>query len=183
MRKHSPPPRSPLSPRRLVWPAFACALLAAASAAAQSSLVWGIEEKASRGCVEDVALAFDAPGVLGGHPRQSLCGSTAVRMYPQPVPTGTLTVSFRNQRGEPRQYAIPLDAVFRREQVRMEQSVLQLVYGQDSLEVWVRPLAPSQGGAVPAGFEPAGTRTPTRIFFGGHEFDAAPLPPGISRSR
>ena len=181
MRQHFVRSR-PLS-ATLVGIAFAWALLAAGSGTAQSSLVWGIEERAARGCVDDVSVVFDAAGALGGHRAQPLCGATAVRLYPEPLPTGTLTVSFTNRRGEPRRFTVPLDAVFRRDSVRMEQSVLQLVYGQDSLEVWVRPLATAPAGAASAGSAADETQVAKLVFFGGLELDAAPPPPGISRSR
>lgn len=166
-------------PSRLARPLALLALAgaAAAAAAAQPGLLWGIEERAARGCVEGVALQFHAVGALGSHREQSLCGSTPVRMYPEPLPSGLLTVRFSNARGEPRRYDIPLDAVFRREHVRMEQAVLELVYGQDSVELWVRPLA-TAGGAAAADAPPA-----RRIYSGGLELDAAPPRPGISRSR
>ena len=183
MRKALDRRRSWWCASQLAGPAFAGALLAAGAAAAQSPLVWGIEEKASRGCVDDVSLAFDDAGALAGHAPQPLCGSTAVRLYPAPPPAGTLTVSFRNKRGEPFRYTIALGDVFRRENVRMEQSVLQLVYGQDSLEVWLRPLAAPAAGAARTSSAMDEKLAPTRIFFGGLQLDAAPPPPGISRSR
>ena len=163
--------------------ACACALVACGSAAAQSGLTWGIEERAARGCVDAAALEFRVAGALGGHAPQPLCGSTAVRMYPEPLPTGMLTISFRNNKGEPRRYEIPLDAVFRRENVRMAQSVLEIVYGQDSVEIWVRPLEAAADGAPGAAYTSDRTAMPKRIYFGGLELDAQPPRPGISRSR
>lgn len=174
--------RFPRSPGRLAPFAGACALLACTGAAAQSDLVWGIEERAARGCVQAVALQFQAVGALGGHAPQPLCGSTAVRMYPQPLPTGMLAISFRNAKGEPRGYEVPLDAVFRRENVRMTQSVLQIVYGQDSVELWVRPLQPPAEGARAGDHAADDTQVAKRIHFGGLELDARPPLPGISRS-
>jgi len=176
MRQHPAPRPFFRSLRALA--ALACAA-AAAGAAAQSPFAWGIVEKAARGCVSDASVQFDAVGALGGHPPQPLCGSTAVRMYPEPLPTGLLTISFRNLRGEARRYQVPLDAVFGRENVRMNQSMLEVVYGQDSVEMWIRPLAPAAAGAP--GDDAAAT--PKRIFSGGMELDAAAPPPGISRSR
>lgn len=184
MRQQSTiPPRPPCSARRLVQLAGAWTLVACGSAAAQSDLTWGIEERAARGCVEAAALQFQAVGALGGHAPQPLCGSTAVRMYPEPLPAGLLTISFRNLNGEPRRYDIPLDAVFRRENVRMTRSVLEIVYGQDSVEVWVRPLPASAGGEPVATFTSDRTAMPKRIYFGGLELDAQPPRPGISRSK
>ncbi|HWI83320.1 hypothetical protein [Ramlibacter sp.] len=168
---------------RLAALALAGALLGTGAAAAPSALTWGIVETAGRGCVGEVSLQFQAAGALGGHPPQPLCGSTAVRMYPEPLPAGLLTVSLKNQRGEPRRYQIPLDTVFRRENVRMEQSVLELVYGQDSVELWVRPLDAAGGGAPDGRFASDAAVERKRIFFGGMELDAAPPRPGISRSR
>ena len=162
--------------------AAAGTLAACGNATAQSDLAWGIEERAARGCVEATALEFRAAGALGGHAPQPLCGSTAVRMYPAPLPTGLLTISFRNSKGEPRRYEVPLDAVFRRENVRMAQSVLEIVYGQDSVEVWVRPLPSSAGGVAAAAYQSERTAMPKRIYFGGLELDAQPPRPGISRS-
>lgn len=183
MRQQAIPHRSSRTASRLAALAAAWALLACGSAAAQSDLSWGIEERAARGCVEAVALEFHAVGALGGHAPQPLCGSTAVRMYPQPLPTGMLTISFRNHKGEPRRYEIPLDAVFRRENVNMAHSVLEIVYGQDSVEVWVRPLPASAGGVAAAAYQSDRTAMPKRIYFGGLELDAQPPRPGISRSR
>lgn len=183
MRQQPIPHRSTCSASRLVPLAGAWALLACGAATARSDLVWGIEERAARGCVQAVALEFHAVGALGGHAPQPLCGSTAVRMYPEPLPTGLLAISFRNHKGEPRRYEIPLDAVFRREGVRMAQSVLEIVYGQDSVEVWVRPLPAAAGGAPAAAYQSDRTAMPKRIYFGGLELDAQPPRPGISRSR
>lgn len=177
------PHRSAWTASRLVPLAAAWALVACGSAAAQSGLAWSIEERAARGCVEAVTLEFQAAGALGGHAPQSLCGSTAVRMYPEPLPAGLLTIGFRNHKGEPRRYEIPLDAVFRRENVRMAQSVLEIVYGQDSVEVWVRPLPAAAGGEPAAAYASDRTAMPKRIYFGGLELDAQPPRPGISRSR
>jgi hypothetical protein len=183
MRQQPIPHRSSWPATSLVALAGTWALLACGAAAAQSGLAWGIEERAARGCVEAVALEFQAPGALGGHAPQSLCGATAVRMYPEPLPAGLLTISFRNNKGEPRRYQVPLDAVFRRENVRMAQSVLEIVYGQDSVEMWVRPLPASAGGEPAAGDQSDRSATPKRIYFGGLELDAQPPRPGISRSR
>lgn len=184
MRHTSLPLPSSSSARHLARLAAACALAACGGAAAQSDLAWGIEERAARGCVEAVALEFRAPGALGGHAPQPLCGSTAVRMYPEPLPTGMLTISFRNRKGEPRRYDVPLDAVFRRENVRMAQSVLEIVYGQDSVEVWVRPLEAAAGSSPGAAYTSDRTAMPKRIYSGGLELDASQPPrPGISRSR
>lgn len=183
MRQQPIPHRPSWSASRLVQAAGAWALLACGSAAAQSDLAWGIEERAARGCVEAVALQFQAAGALGGHAPQPLCGSTAVRMYPEPLPTGLLTISFRNHKGEPRRYEIPLDAVFRRENVNMAQSILEIVYGQDSVELWVRPLPASAGGRPAPTYASDRTAMPKRIYFGGLELDAQPPRPGISRSR
>ena len=182
MRQQPTPYRPSWSASRLAPLGAAGALLACGSAAAQSDLTWGIEERAARGCVEAVALDFRAPGALGGHAAQPLCGSTAVRMYPEPLPSGMLTISFRNRKGEPRRYDLPLDAVFRRENVRMAQSVLEIVYGQDSVEVWVRPLPASASGTPGAAYTSDRTAMPKRIYFGGLELDAQPPRPGISRS-
>lgn len=183
MRQQQIPHRSTWSASRLGPLAGAWALLACGSAAAQSDLSWGIEERAARGCVQAATLEFHTAGALGGHAPQPLCGSTAVRMYPEPLPTGLLTIRFMNQKGEPRRYEIPLDAVFRRENVRMAQSVLEIVYGQDSVEVWVRPLPASAGGVAAAAYQSDRTAMPKRIYFGGLELDAQPPRPGISRSR
>jgi hypothetical protein len=182
MRQQPIPHRSTWSASRLLPLAGAWALLAWGNATAQSDLAWGIEERAARGCVQAAALEFHAVGSLGGHAPQPLCGSTAVRMYPEPLPTGLLTISFRNDKGEPRRYEIPLDAVFRRESVRMAQSVLEIVYGQDSVEMWVRPLPASAGGEPVAAYQSDRTSMPKRIYFGGLELDARPPRPGISRS-
>ena len=183
MRQRPIPHRFPCSARSLAPLACAWALVAAGGAAAQSGLAWGIEERAARGCVQAASLRFDAVGVLGGHAPQPLCGATPVRMYPEPLPTGLLAISFRNHRGEPRRYEVPLDAVFRRENVRMAQSVLEIVYGQDSVELWVRPLQASADGAPGAAYTSDRTAMPKRIYFGGLELDAQPPRPGISRSR
>jgi len=177
MRQHPAPSGSSRCRRALA--ALACA---AAGGALAQPLAWGIVEQAARGCVDEASVQFDAVGALGGHAPQPLCGATAVRMYPEPLPTGLLTISFRNQRGEPRRYQVPLDAVLAREQLRMQQSLLQVVYGQDSVELWIRPLAPAADGSAPA----AGTdapATPRRIYSRGLELDATVPPPGISRSR
>lgn len=182
MRQPPIPHRSSRCARSLLPLAGAWALVACGSAAAQSGLTWGIEERAARGCVQAVALEFHAEGALGGHASQPLCGATAVRMYPEPLPTGLLSIRFRNHKGEPRRYEVPLDAVFRRENVRMAQSVLEIVYGQDSVEVWVRPLPASAGGAPAATYASDRTAMPKRIYFGGLELDARPPRPGISRS-
>lgn len=182
MRQRPTGSHSSSSASRLAQLAGACALVACGSAAAQSDLTWGIEERAARGCVDAAALEFRAPGALGGHAPQPLCGSTAVRMYPEPLPSGVLAISFRSNKGEPRRYEIPLDAVFRRENVRMAQSVLEIVYGQDSVEVWVRPLPASASGAPGATYTSDRTSMPKRIYFGGLELDAQPPRPGISRS-
>ena len=180
--RQRPTESHPSSLANLARLACACALVACGNTPAQSDLTCGIEERAARGCVEAAALEFRTAGALGGHAPQPLCGSTAVRMYPEPLPTGMLTISFRNNKGEPRRYEIPLDAVFRRENVRMAQSVLEIVYGQDSVEMWVRPLEAAADGAPGAAYRSDRTAMPKRIYFGGLELDAQPPRPGISRS-
>lgn len=164
---------------------LAALLLAwAGSAAAQGGLSWGIEERASEGCIEQVSLAFDAPGVLGGHGPRTLCGATPVRLYPEPVPGGILSVFWQDRHGQAHRYDVPLGTVLRRDNLRMDGTVLEVVYGQESMELWARPLSTP---APAAGDQPAdGARAAARqrIFFGGLQvLPGKPVEPGIHRSR
>jgi hypothetical protein len=159
-------------------------LVCAGLAAAQNTLSWGIEERASQGCVEQVALEFDAAGVLGGHGPRTLCGVTPVRLYPEPLPTGTLSVFWRDRLGQAHRYDVPLDTVFRRENLRMDGTVLELVYGQDSLELWARPLRIPGSIASETPLQGAGAAARQRIYFGGLQvLPGKPVEPGIHRSR
>jgi hypothetical protein len=165
--------------------AVAALLMAGAgAAAAQQDLSWGIEERASEGCIQEVSLAFDAPGVLGGHGPRTLCGATPVRLYPAPPPSRTLSVFWKDQQGRTHRHDVPLDSVLRREQLRMEGTVLEIVYGQEAMELWARPLsAPAPvAGETPADGVRAAARQ--RIFFGGLQvLPGQPVQPGLHRSR
>lgn len=177
--------RLPLRGHSLARCGLAALLLACAGlAGAQTGLSWGIEERASEGCVAQVSLAFDAPGVLGGHGPRTLCGATPVRRYPEPLPTGVMSVFWRNRAGEPHRYDVPLDTVLRRENLRMDGTVLELVYAQDSMELWARPLSAAAADARETPLEGARAAARQRIFFGGIQvLPDRPPAPGIHRSR
>lgn len=159
-------------------------LAGAGSAGSQGAPWWGIEERASEGCVEEVSLAFDAPGVLGGHGPRTLCGATPVRRYPEPLPTGILSLFWKSRTGEAHRYDVPLDTVLRRENLRMEGTVLELVYGQDTVELWSRPLSAAAPPVPDSPLDSARAAARQRLFYGGLQvMPGRPVAPGIHRSR
>lgn len=156
--------------------AIGCCLLAATAARAQPTSSWAIEERATRDCVEEVSLQFDSPGAQGGHAPRTLCGSSGLRLFDDGWPSGAMTVRWKDGRHEVHSYQLPLATMLRRDDLKLPGSVLELVFGADTFEVWVRPLA--------AGDEPPGRPGRQRIFFGGVETaPAAPLRPGIHATR
>lgn len=172
-----------------MWPSQAatflmCALLGAGSASAQVNAEWAVEEKASQGCVQDVWLQFAGAAGLANHAPRALCGSSGVRAYPDSLPSGTVALGWKDRNGEAHLYQVPLDIILRKENVRMSGTVLEFVFGQDTVEVWAHPLA-SVGG-LPAGGTGATNVAAgrQRIFFAGIDVNPSKDPkPGIHRAR
>lgn len=183
MRKNTtllPSPRS--------WRNGAAALLTAALlgpgtgiASEQAATRWGIEENASEGCVQDVWLQFDGPAALASHGPRPVCGSTGVRTYPDSLPSGTFSLGWKDTNGERHLHQVPLDAVLRRENVSMTGTVLEVIYSQQTLEVWTRPLASSGAAAIDDARVTPGRQ---RIFSAGAGLSPRKDPrPGIHRAR
>jgi hypothetical protein len=170
------------------WRTVAAVLVAAALfgpgtgiASEQASTRWGIEENASEGCVQDVWLQFDGAAGLASHGPRPVCGSTGVRTYPDSLPSGTFSLGWKDTNGERHLYQVPLDAVLRRENVSMTGTVLEVIYSQQTLEVWTRPLASSSAASVDDAHVPAGRQ---RIFSAGAGLSPRKDPrPGIHRAR
>jgi hypothetical protein len=161
-----------------------CALLGAGVASAQGSADWAVEEKASQGCVQEVWLQFEGAAGLASHAPRSLCGSTGVREYPDSLPSGTIALGWKDRNGEGHHYQVPLDAILRKENVRMSGTVLEFDFGQNTLEVWARPLASTGGLPADGTGSTDAAAGRQRLFFAGVDVSPGkPLKPGIHRER
>jgi hypothetical protein len=181
MRKHTTLPQVSAFRRSAAAALLASALAGTCVASEQPSTRWAVEEKASEGCVQDVWLQFDGAAGLASHGPRSVCGSTGVRTYPDSLPSGTFALGWKDTNGERHLYQVPLDAILRKENVRMAGTVLEVIYSQQTLELWTRPLANSAAAVTGDSGAPAGRQ---RIFFAGAGLSPRKdIKPGIHRER